>query len=151
MAQQSAYVTSKFGVRGFTEALRQEMIAGRYPVSLHSVHPGMIKTNLARSGRYRGASDDLPADQSEAFDRMATTKPRKAARVILAGVERNKPRIIVGPDAHLMAAIPRLVGARYVNAFGRAMRQFSGLEGCRHQKGRLTWTSSATLGARNPS
>jgi NADP-dependent 3-hydroxy acid dehydrogenase YdfG len=136
VAQQSAYVTAKFGVRGFTETLRQEMIAGRYPVSVHSVHPGMIQTNIARSGRFRGPGGDLLADQSESFDRIATTRPEKVARVVLAGIERNKPRIIVGPDAHLMAAIPRIMGARYVNAFGRAMRPFSRMEGRRLAKAR---------------
>lgn len=40
---QGAYSTAKFAVRGFTEALRQEMIIERHPVTVHCVHPGWSK------------------------------------------------------------------------------------------------------------
>jgi len=46
-----------------------------------------------------------------------------AARKILAGVERNAPRILVGTDAYVIAAIPRLLGARYLGLFARAGRR----------------------------
>ena len=46
---QGAYNAAKFAVRGFTEALRQEMLAGRAPGQGHLLHPGGIKTAIARN------------------------------------------------------------------------------------------------------
>lgn len=90
-AYQSAYCTAKFGVRGFTEALRQEMLIGGYPVSVHCAHPGGVKTNIARRARYPGGRGLLGPDPAERFDQMARTTPEVAARKILAGVERRGP------------------------------------------------------------
>ncbi len=44
MPGQTAYNSAKFAVRGFTEALRQEMILAKHPVQVTCVHPGGIKT-----------------------------------------------------------------------------------------------------------
>jgi NAD(P)-dependent dehydrogenase (short-subunit alcohol dehydrogenase family) len=124
-AYQSAYSTAKFGVRAFTECLRQEMLIGRHPVSVHCVHPGGVKTNIARRARYAGGPTPLGQDPAERFERMARTTPGVAARKILAGVDRDSPRILVGADAYVIAAIPRLLGARYMGLFARAGRRAS--------------------------
>src|ERR1700735_2190772 len=49
MPGQAAYNSAKFAVRGFTEALRQEMALNGHPVKVTSVHPGGIKTAIARN------------------------------------------------------------------------------------------------------
>jgi NAD(P)-dependent dehydrogenase (short-subunit alcohol dehydrogenase family) len=120
---QSAYCAAKFAVRGFTESLRQEMIAGRKPVTVHSVHPGGIKTNIARNARMSDSASAASADPGRDFERIARTTPARAAKTILKGVDRNKARILVGPDAYVIAAIPRLFGARYIGMFGRGARR----------------------------
>jgi NAD(P)-dependent dehydrogenase (short-subunit alcohol dehydrogenase family) len=120
---QSAYSTAKFGVRAFTESLRQEMLIAGHPVTVHCVHPGGVKTNIARRARFPGGPGRLGPDPGERFERTARTTPRVAARKILAGVDRNSPRILVGPDAYVIAAIPRLLGARYLGLFGRTGRR----------------------------
>jgi NAD(P)-dependent dehydrogenase (short-subunit alcohol dehydrogenase family) len=125
-AYQSAYSTAKFGVRGFTESLRQEMLISGQPVTVHSVHPGGIKTNIARSARYSGTPERLGADPARQFDRVARTTPAKAAETILAGIDRNRGRILIGADAYVLAAIPRILGARYVGLFGRFGRRMIG-------------------------
>jgi NAD(P)-dependent dehydrogenase (short-subunit alcohol dehydrogenase family) len=108
---QSAYNAAKFAVRGFTEALRQEMIAEKRPVKVTCVHPGGIKTNIARN-----------ADQSEgrdhdelagSFDKLARMTPEKAAKVILRGVERGRARVLVGADAVVLDTFVRLTGSWY--------------------------------------
>jgi NAD(P)-dependent dehydrogenase (short-subunit alcohol dehydrogenase family) len=126
-AYNGAYSTSKFAVRGFTEALRQEMIIAGHPVSVHSVHPGGIRTNIARNARMTLSFRDARPGRDPAleFDRIARTNPDKAARTILAGVDANRARILVGPDAYLLAAIPRLFGVRYVGAVGRLARRLT--------------------------
>ena len=124
-AYNGAYSTAKFGVRGFTEALRQEMIITGRPVRVHSVHPGGIRTNIARNARIKDSAREATAGKDPAmeFDRFLRTSPDKAAAKILAGVDAGKARILVGADAYLIAAIPRLIGAGYVDLFARLGRR----------------------------
>jgi NAD(P)-dependent dehydrogenase (short-subunit alcohol dehydrogenase family) len=122
-AYQSAYCTAKFGVRGFTESLRQEMLIAGHPVTVHCVHPGGVKTDIARRARYPGGRERFGPDPGERFERMARTTPQAAARKILAGVDRDAPRILVGTDAYVIAALPRLLGIRYAGLFARAGRR----------------------------
>lgn len=122
---QSAYNSAKFAVRGFTEALRQEMKVARHPVGVSCVHPGGIKTNIVANARGMADLGDRDA-VARRFEQIAVTSPTRAAKVILGGVERNKPRILIGPDARLFDLIPRVVGPRYqdvlapLNRIGRA-------------------------------
>ena len=115
---QSAYNSAKFAVRGFTEALRQEMLIERRRVGVSCVHPGGIKTNIVRNAR-AGEGASLAGMRSR-FDQLALTTPEQAARIILRGVERNRPRILVGPDAYVIDALPRVFGPLYqrINATG---------------------------------
>ena len=107
---QSAYNAAKFAVRGFTEALRQEMLIARHPVGVSCVHPGGIKTNIVRDSRNN--SDDQ--EQAAAgFEKIAMTTPEKAAQTIVRGVERRSARILIGPDAYVLDAIPRVLGSAY--------------------------------------
>jgi NAD(P)-dependent dehydrogenase (short-subunit alcohol dehydrogenase family) len=107
---QSAYNAAKFAVRGFTEALREEMLIARHPVGVSCVHPGGIKTNIVRNSR-SGADDQEKAAQG--FERIAKTTPEKAAQTILRGIERKSARILIGPDAYVIDAIPRVLGSAY--------------------------------------
>ena len=119
-----AYSTAKFGVRGFTEVLRQEMRIQGHPVAVHCVHPGGIRTNIARNARVKPSAVDNRSerDLGADFDRIARTTPDKAAATILAGVDRDKARILIGTDAYAIAAIPRVMGAGYIDVFGRVAR-----------------------------
>ncbi len=106
----SAYCAAKFGVRGFTEALRQEMIVARSPVRVSCVHPGGIRTGIARAAR---SPDRSSEELGTAFEKVARMRPERAAAIILRGVERGRPRILVGPDAYLLALLGAIPGARY--------------------------------------
>lgn len=118
MPGQSAYNAAKFGVRGFTEALRIEMLVARHPVQVSCVHPGGIKTAIARNARTTASYDQQTTAQF--FDqRLARTSAEKAARVIVDGVLANRPRIVVGSDARLLDAYVRLVGPRYQRTVSR--------------------------------
>ena len=117
---QSAYNAAKFAVRGFTESLRQEMINSERPVKVSCVHPGGIKTNIARNG---GQVDGYDHDDlASAFDKLARTSPATAAMVILKGVENGKARILIGADAWVLDKLVRVAGPGYqrlVAAFSR--------------------------------
>ncbi len=122
--RQAAYNASKFAIRGFTEALRQELILDKVPVQVSCVHPGGIKTNIARAAR-RGPSD---ADKNiaERFDEFARTTASQAANIILRGIHRNKSRIFVGMDSKIIDLIQRMLGATYQSVVGPAFdRRFN--------------------------
>lgn len=111
---QSAYNAAKFAVRGFTESLRQELAIDGRPVSATCVHPGGIKTAIARSARLYPKEGGPTTEEAHAqFDRMARTTPERAARTILAGVRRNARRVLVGVDAHVIDAVQRLFPTGY--------------------------------------
>ena len=105
---QSAYNAAKFAVRGFTESLRQEMILNKRPVKVLCVHPGGVKTNIARKAeQVEGLDHDHLAKQ---FDKLARTSPAKAANVILRAVEKNKARVLIGADAWVLDKFVRGAG-----------------------------------------
>jgi NADP-dependent 3-hydroxy acid dehydrogenase YdfG len=117
---QAAYNSAKFAVRGFTEALRQEMVLNREPVKVTSIHPGGIKTAIARNGLTAEGVD--PAAQSKVFDkRLATTTPQRAAEIILDGVRKNKARVLVGQDAVVIDLLVRITGSHYQRLFAPAI------------------------------
>jgi NAD(P)-dependent dehydrogenase (short-subunit alcohol dehydrogenase family) len=109
---QGAYNAAKFAVRGFTEALRQEMRLAGHPVQVTCVHPGGIKTAIARNA---GAVDGADAASlAEIFDkRLAKTSAESAAKIILRAVRADSARVLVGPDAKVLDLLVRLLGSRY--------------------------------------
>ena len=112
---QAAYNSAKFAVRGFTEALRQEMMVARHPVKVTTVHPGGIKTAIARNATAAEGLDT--AGLAEWFDtKMARTSPERAAQIILEGVAENKARVLVGTDAKILDIFVRVTGPGYHKA-----------------------------------
>ncbi|MDD3762853.1 MAG: SDR family NAD(P)-dependent oxidoreductase [Nevskiales bacterium] len=113
---QSAYNAAKFAVRGFTESLRMELDMEHCGVSATSVHPGGIKTNIAKAARLDPSVKQLGLDEHNAtakFEKNFITTANKAARVILRGVERNQRRVLIGPDAHVIDWMARLMPSGY--------------------------------------
>lgn len=113
---QSAYNAAKFAVRGFTEALREELEVEGCGVSVTSVHPGGIKTNIARRARMRTGEDWGVADAAEAgarFEKMARSTPEYAARDILKAILGNRRRQLIGADAVVIDLIQRFFPESY--------------------------------------
>lgn len=116
MPGQGAYNAAKFAVRGFTEALSQEMALNRHPVKVTSVHPGGIKTSIARTAAAAEGVD--PEKTAKLFEkRLANTPPQRAAEIILDGVRKNKPRVLVGQDAVVLDLLVRIAGGGYQRLF----------------------------------
>ena len=112
---QAAYNSAKFAVRGFTEALRMEMILAKHPVKVTTVHPGGIKTAIARNSTAAEGLDT--ASMAEWFDtKMAHTSPERAAQIILDAVAKNKAKVLVGADAKIVDVLIRASGASYQRA-----------------------------------
>ncbi|MFC9897010.1 SDR family NAD(P)-dependent oxidoreductase [Nocardia sp. NPDC127579] len=118
---QSAYNATKFGIRGFTDALRQEMKIAGHAVGVSSVHPGMIKTGIAWKAR-AGAGRDRDALAAN-FDRLAKTSPESAAKTMLKGIRKDRAQILIGADARFIALLPRLFGPGYQKIITAQMKK----------------------------
>ncbi|KZS55503.1 SDR family NAD(P)-dependent oxidoreductase [Mycobacterium ostraviense] len=113
---QATYNAAKFAVRGFTEALRQEMILAGHPVGVTTVHPGGIKTAIARNATAAEGLD--AAELAKLFDkRAARTSPERAAKIILEAVRKNRARVLVGADAKVLDLVVRVTGSGYQRLF----------------------------------
>jgi NADP-dependent 3-hydroxy acid dehydrogenase YdfG len=107
----ASYCAAKFAVRGFSEALRQEMMLAGHPVAVTVVCPGVVKTPI---GVHAGVAPGVDkAKAIEALDKMSLTSAPRAARLILKAVAKHKARVLVGPDARAVDLIARLVGPGY--------------------------------------
>jgi NADP-dependent 3-hydroxy acid dehydrogenase YdfG len=120
---QSAYNAAKFAVRGFTEALRQEMLIAKHPVKVTCVHPGGIKTAVARNAT---VADDQDAQTfAEFFDkRLAIHSPEMAAETIVDGVRKGRARVVIGWEAKALDVLARIIGSSYQRIIATAVAKF---------------------------
>lgn len=123
---QSLYNASKFAVKGFTDALHQELADTHVRVSC--VLPGGVKTNIVRTSRYVPSDNQAPTREEleQRFDQIAQRTPEQAAEEILRGVERDKARILVGRDARFISMLVRLLPVRYMRLMKWLMERDEG-------------------------
>jgi NADP-dependent 3-hydroxy acid dehydrogenase YdfG len=120
---QSAYNAAKFAVRGFTEALRQEMLIAKHPVKVTCVHPGGIKTAVARNATV--ANDQNAQTFAEFFDkRLAIHSPEMAAETIIDGVRKGRARVVIGWEAKALDVLARIIGPSYQRIIATAVAKF---------------------------
>ncbi|BDT96069.1 putative oxidoreductase SadH [Nocardia sputorum] len=120
---QSAYNAAKFAVRGFTESLRQEMLVARHPVKVTCVHPGGIKTAVARNATYAEGIDAKSA--ASMFDRkLAIHTPDMAAQTIVEGVRKGQGRVLIGWEAKLLDLFVRVTASGYQRIAANVERRF---------------------------
>jgi NAD(P)-dependent dehydrogenase (short-subunit alcohol dehydrogenase family) len=122
----TAYCASKFAVRGFSESLRNELALAGSKVGISVVHPGGVRTSIARNARAPKHVTNAEAVEAEAmrakFDKkFLKMPPERAGEIIVSGVEQDRPRIIVGNDAKFGALIERLAPVSYWKFLGRSM------------------------------
>jgi NAD(P)-dependent dehydrogenase (short-subunit alcohol dehydrogenase family) len=111
-AGQTAYSASKFAVRGFSEALRHELEGTSVGVTV--VHPGGVATAIADSARVpEGVPPEELARRQAAIKRQLRMPAERAGEIIVRGVERRKPRVLVGSDALMTSVISRLAPVSY--------------------------------------
>lgn len=115
---QATYNISKFGVRGFTEALWQELEGTG--VRAVCVHPGAINTNIASSARLveKGVLSKEDTGAQERFKKLLTGSPRACAREILQGVDKGKKRVLAGPKSRILFHLPRI----FPNTYGTILK-----------------------------
>ena len=130
---QSAYNSSKFAVRGFTESLRQELNIQRCGVSATCIHPGGIKTNIANSARGNDSISDLGmrggSKAISSFNKFLKFDASEAAWIILQAAATNQPRCLIGNDAKIIDAVQRVFPSSYskiLNDVHKLSRKFKG-------------------------
>jgi NAD(P)-dependent dehydrogenase (short-subunit alcohol dehydrogenase family) len=119
---QSAYNAAKFAVRGFSDTLRMELDIEGAKVSVTTIHPGGVKTNIARRARMDASVRDVAGDPEKAikdFERAFITSPDKAATQILTAVRRDRRRALIGPDAKVIDFVSRMPATIYQSLLTR--------------------------------
>ncbi|MEE4244376.1 MAG: SDR family NAD(P)-dependent oxidoreductase, partial [Kangiellaceae bacterium] len=115
MPMMSPYHASKFAVRGFTEALQQDLKYQNKNVDALCVMPGGIKTNIAKRAVYETSVSSI----EQHFDKLARTTPAQAAEAIIGAIEGNCSRLFIGLDAKIVQFIVRLLPGRYSSVLNR--------------------------------
>jgi short-subunit dehydrogenase len=110
---QSAYNAAKFAVKGFTESLREELEIEGLNIGVTVVHPGGIKTNIARDARVTVSQGMVGANSTRDFEKQFMTTPEKAAENIVEGILKNRHRVLIGADAKAMDLLQRVLPTGY--------------------------------------
>jgi short-subunit dehydrogenase len=122
MPGQSMYNATKYAVRGMTEALREEMLIAGHPVGVTAVHPGGIKTAIARNARV--SAKESKEQTAQLFDeKLARMTPERAAEIIVNGILKNRARVLVGIDAHAVHHFAKLLGSRYQDVVAKTSKR----------------------------
>ena len=119
---QAAYNSAKFAVRGFSEALYQEMALARRPVKVTTVFPGGVPTAFISNMTTAESLGEVDVAKEFSPKRLWSTSPQKAAQVILRGVAKNRPRVLIGPDVKVLDLAVRTTGAAYQRVVPRLLR-----------------------------
>jgi short-subunit dehydrogenase len=122
-AGRTAYSASKFALSGLSQALAAELADDGIGVT--TVHPGEVRTPIRESVRGGGSG---AATEPHGIAKLLTYPPEKAARQILDGVAKRKPRVLIALGAKapdLLARILPVAHARLVRAVLSAPRHRS--------------------------
>ncbi|MEM1124865.1 MAG: SDR family NAD(P)-dependent oxidoreductase [Bacteroidota bacterium] len=112
---QSTYCASKFAIRGFTEALRMEALYEYPNLTVHTVHPGGVNTNILKNALRQSESiEERNLDETFARKNLVST-PEATAATIIRGIRTKQNRIIVGHNAKKLDRLVRLFPERYIH------------------------------------
>ncbi len=125
VAAQAHYCASKFAVRGFTEALRQELKDDGVHVAC--VHPGGVRTSIASNAVFDQAFEAQEQLIRRLEEKTLKLAPSEAARIIIDGITRRRERILIGSDAKAIDLLQRLFPSAYAGLVHRLLGKLSGL------------------------
>ena len=117
---ETSYSASKFAVRGFSNSLLHELAGSKVGVTV--VHPGGVATSIADNARVPKNMPPQEIARRRALAKKALTMPPPSAgEIIVKGIERRSPRVLVGNDAKLLALLERLAPISYWKIFMRLL------------------------------
>jgi short-subunit dehydrogenase len=97
----AAYHVSKFGLVGFSDALRAEY--GRRGVGVTALCPGPARTNLYRSAASGKRDRSVPEPPA-----WMCVSPERIGEVAIHAIRKNRRRVLIGPTARAIYAIDRV-------------------------------------------
>lgn len=100
----SAYVASKFAVRGLSQSLRSEL--AQHGIGVTAICPGLIATSIIEDGRLSGTLEANRSRVSGTFRKGAS--PEMVARTILEAIAKNPAVKTSGRDAAVLSTLTRL-------------------------------------------
>ena len=117
-----AYSLTKGAVRSFSEALRSELVSTS--VGQWEVFPGALNTIITATARGAEA-ERLAAMGRSRLAPLVLRPPSAVAKAIVRSIERDRARVVVGPDAHLVSLLARVLPGRS-GLVGRATNRVLG-------------------------
>lgn len=126
IAYQAAYCSTKFAIRGYTESLRMEVLNDAPHVTIHTVHPGGIATNIANDAK--DVSNNPKLNDPSGANELLTLPPTKAAQIIIDHVKKKKHRIIIGKDAKQGDWLQRIWPEKYTSMIWKSFKNLKGLD-----------------------
>ena len=126
IAYQAAYCSTKFAIRGYTESLRMEVLNDAPHVTIHTVHPGGIATNIANDAK--DVSNNPKLNDPSGANELLTLPPSKAAQIIIDHVKKKKHRIIIGKDAKQGDWLQRIWPEKYTGMIWKSFKNLKGLD-----------------------
>jgi short-subunit dehydrogenase len=126
MPKVTAYCASKFGMVGFSEALRNEL--GRQGLGVTALCPGFVRTNL-----FTNAPLEANVEEHKLPPKAITTTPERVANAAIKAIYRNRRLVVMEPFARLMYATKRfapwlLDGIFHLGRRKRVARKMAALE-----------------------
>lgn len=100
MPKVTAYCASKFGMVGFSEALRNEL--GRQGLGVTALCPGFVRTNL-----FSNAPLEAKVEDHKIPPKLITTTSERVANAAVKAIYRNRRLVVMEPFARLMYATKR--------------------------------------------
>ena len=117
---QAAYAASKFALRGFSEALRQELRGSS--VRIMVVHPGGVDTAIASSAMASGVSVQEATHERKRFARLPKLSATQVAERILQALPKGRDRLVLGWDARLLDLMQRCFPQGHARVLAWLMR-----------------------------
>jgi short-subunit dehydrogenase len=119
-AGRTGYATSKFAIRGFSDALRHEFDGSNMGMSV--VYPAGIQTPITLTARVAAAVDPQAAKRAqEALNAKYDLSPETAAQIIVSGIEKRKARVLIGRPSFLIDWLTRLFPVGYWNIIKKSL------------------------------
>lgn len=124
MESQTAYCSSKFAVRGFTEALKMELLSTGSSVAVTAVYPARIRTDIVKNSVVNRPSTELSKDEiARDFTHLAKITDEDAAEVIIKGIIKQKLRILIDKQAIQADSLVRLIPGSYYRPILKSAHQ----------------------------
>lgn len=118
IAYQAAYCTTKFAIRGYTESLRMEALSTAPHVTIHTIHPGGISTNIANDAKW---VTEEPEPELDDINKFLVMPPSKAAEIIVKGIQKKQSRILIGKDAKQASLTQRIWPEKYSKMIAKTL------------------------------